>query len=184
MADVASDVRVAGTCAPGFDEVRAAFEENFWDRRELGASVCVRANGETLVDLWGGIADPETDRPWERDTVGVIFSATKGAAVTCVHLLAGRGEIELERPVADYWPEFARKGKEHITVFDVLVHQAGLSALRTPLPEGVFFDAEATADLIAAEAPFFPPGRRHGYSGLAMGYVLDALVRRTDGRSR
>jgi CubicO group peptidase (beta-lactamase class C family) len=113
----------------------------------------------------------------------VIFSATKGAAATCVHLLAARGELDLERPVADYWPEFARKGKDRVTIHDVLAHRSGLPAIRAPLPEGAFFDPELMADLIAAEAPFFPPGQQHGYTGMTFGYILDALIRRADGRS-
>jgi len=183
MINASSDVLVSGACATGFEGVRDQFERNFGEHREIGASVCVRVGGEVKVDLWGGLADPDIGRRWERDTVSVIFSATKGAAATCVHLLAGRGEIDLERPVAAYWPEFGRKGKDEVTIHDVLAHRSGVSAIRAPLPEGAFFDAEFMADLIAAEPPFFPPGQQHGYGGMTFGYILDALIRRTDGRS-
>jgi CubicO group peptidase (beta-lactamase class C family) len=183
MTEAVADLSLDGSCVPGFEGVRAEFERNFRERGEVGASVCVRARGAMVVDLWGGVADPETGRAWDRSTVSVIFSATKGAAATCIHLLAGRGEMDLERPVAAYWPEFARKGKDEITVHDVLAHRSGLLAIRVPLPAGAFFDAELMADLVAAEAPFFPPGQQHGYTGTTFGYILDALVRRTDGRS-
>jgi CubicO group peptidase (beta-lactamase class C family) len=183
MIEIAADLVVDGFCAPGFDGVREEFERNFADRREIGASVCVRAGGSTVVDLWGGVADPDSGRAWDRDTVSVIFSATKGAAATCIHLMAARGEIDLERPVAAYWPEFARKGKDEVTIHDVLAHRSGVSAVRATLPEGALFDAELMADVIAAEAPFFPPGQQHGYAGMTFGFMLDALIRRTDGRS-
>ena len=183
MSDTATAGSVSGRCAPGFEGVREEFERNFAERRELGASVCVRVGGQPVVDLWGGIADPDTGRAWESDTVNVIFSATKGAALACVHLLAARGEIELERRVADYWPAFARRGKETVTIHDVLTHRCGVPAVRARLPEGIVFEPEQIADLVAAEPPFFPPGERHAYAGLTIGVVLDALVRRTDGRS-
>ncbi|HEX3611354.1 MAG TPA: serine hydrolase domain-containing protein [Sporichthyaceae bacterium] len=183
MTETTTDLMVDGFCAEGFGAVRDEFERNFRLRAELGASVCVRVGGATVVDLWGGVADADVGRPWDRDTVSVIFSATKGAASTCIHLLAGRGEIDLERPVAAYWPEFARKGKDQVTVHDVLTHRSGVLAIRAPLPAGAFFDAELMADLIAAEAPFFPPGQQQGYAAMTYGYILDALVRRTDGRS-
>jgi CubicO group peptidase (beta-lactamase class C family) len=181
--DVAADLSVNGFCDAAFDGVREEFERNFIDRREIGASVCARVRGAVVVDLWGGMAEFETGRTWNRDTVGVIFSATNGAAATCIHLLAGRGRIDVERPVAAYWPEFARNGKHEITVHDVLTHRSGVSAIRAPLPEGAYLDAELMADLIAAQTPFFPPGQQHGYAGMTFGYILDALIRRTDGRS-
>lgn len=183
MIDTSSDLLVGGICAPGFEGVRGEFERNFRERSEVGASVCVRLNGQPVVDMWGGVADPPTGQTWGRDTVSVLFSATKGAAATCMHLLAGRGQIDLGRPVTRYWPEFARKGKDGITVHDVLAHRSGVCAVRAPLPDGALFDAELTADLIAAEGPSFPPGQEQGYAGMCFGYILDALIRRIDGRS-
>jgi CubicO group peptidase (beta-lactamase class C family) len=174
---------VDGICEPGFERVREEFEENFRSRREVGASVCVQVGGRTVVDLWGGIADPRTGQAWAADTVGVIFCTTKSAAATCVHLLAARGQLDIDRPVAAYWPDFGCNGKADITIVDVLAHRSGVSAIRAPVGDGEAFDAEAIAKLIAAEAPFFPPGSRHGYAGMTFAYILDALIRRTDGRS-
>src|ERR1700742_3426486 len=127
---------VEGVCEPGFEGVRAEFEENFRSRLEVGASVCVQVRGRTMVDLWGGIADPRTGQAWERDTVGVIFCTTKSAAATCVHLLAGRGQLDIDAPVATYWPDFGCNGKENITIAEVLAHRSGVSAIRAPVGEG------------------------------------------------
>jgi CubicO group peptidase (beta-lactamase class C family) len=183
MSTSAQELLISGTCKPGFEGVREEFEENFRSRREIGASVCVQVRGETLVDLWGGIAEQQTGKAWDRDTVSVVFCTTKSAAAACVHLLSGRGSLDIGAPVAAYWPEFGCNGKEEVTVFDVLAHRSGVSAIRAPVAEGLSFDAVAIAELIAAEAPFFPPGSRHGYAGMTFAYILDALIRRTDGRS-
>src|SRR5213593_4789193 len=95
---------------PQFAGVRDAFEKNFAERDEVGASVCVTVDGDTVVDLWGGVADPATGRPWDRDTVGVVWSCTKGAVALCAHMLVSRGELALDGFVSDYWPEFAKNG--------------------------------------------------------------------------
>src|SRR3954464_3835325 len=124
-----------GSCDDRFAAVRAAFDANFVERSEVGASVCVTVGGETVVDLWGGVADPATGRAWERDTIGVVWSCTKGATALCAHLLVDRGELALDAPVARYWPEFAKNGKDGITLRMLLAHQAGLAALREPIPD-------------------------------------------------
>jgi CubicO group peptidase (beta-lactamase class C family) len=129
-----------GTVEPRFSAVQEEFERNFAARGEVGASVCVTVDGETVVDLWGGIADPETQAPWTRDTIVLVWSCTKGATALCAHVLAARGGIELDAPVARYWPEFAKGGKDEITVRMVLNHQAGLPALREPIPENGLCD--------------------------------------------
>src|SRR5262249_22968633 len=110
MSTTCQELLIAGTCDPGFEGVRAEVEGNFRSRIEIGASVCVQVRGRTVVDLWGGIAEPQSGRAWDRDTVGVIFCTTKSAAAACVHLLAGRGQLDLHRPVAAYWPEFGSNG--------------------------------------------------------------------------
>jgi CubicO group peptidase (beta-lactamase class C family) len=124
-----------GTAAPRFASVAEEFERNFSDRGEVGASVCVTVDGEPVVDLWGGIADPETGAPWNEDTLVLVWSCTKGATALCAHILAARGVIDLDAPVARYWPEFAKGGKDGVTVRMVLNHQAGLPALPEPIPE-------------------------------------------------
>src|SRR6187401_2926527 len=106
----------SGSCDDRFAAVRDAFDANFTQRGEVGAAVCVTHNGETVVDLWGGIADPASGRAWERDTIGVVWSCTKGAAALCAHILLARGVLAIDAPVADYWPEFAKTGKDAITL--------------------------------------------------------------------
>ncbi len=172
-----------GTAAPRFAAVREEFERNFSDRGEVGASVCVTVDGETAVDLWGGVADPETQAPWNEDTLVLVWSCTKGATALCAHILAARGDIDLDAPVARYWPEFAKGGKDAITVRMVLNHQAGLPALREPVPENGLCDWDAVVDALAAMEPMWEPGTRHGYHALVFGHLVGEVVRRVTGGS-
>ncbi len=159
------------------------FERNFTERGELGAAVCIVVEGEPVVDLWGGVADPASGRAWERDTVVLVFSCTKGATALCAHVLADRGALDLEVPVAAYWPEFGTKGKENIPVSMLLDHRAGLPALRAPVPPGGFYDWDLIVDLLAKQEPFWEPGTRHGYHAFTMGWLVGEVVRRISGRS-
>jgi CubicO group peptidase (beta-lactamase class C family) len=176
-----------GTCEPRFAAVREEFECNFAERGEIGASVCVTVDGETVVDLWGGDAVPGTEadagRPWAEDTVGHVWSATKGATALCAHILASRGQLDLNAPVVNYWPEFGKHGKDAILVRHLLSHQAGLPAVRQPLPPGAFYDWHLMVDALAAEEPFWAPGTRNGYHALTFGFLVGELVRRVSGRS-
>ena len=174
---------IEGTSDPRFDEVRHEFERNFAERGEVGASVCVTLDGDTVVDLWGGEADPDTVRPWEEDTIGAVWSATKGATALCAHMLAARGELDFDAPVAHYWPEFAKEGKAAVTVRMVLNHQAGLAALREPIPPKGLCDWEAVTEVLASQEPLWEPGTRHGYHALTFGHLVGELVRRITGRS-
>ena len=126
---------IAGFCDPRFERVAEAFARNFQDRNEVGASVCIKMGGEPVIDLWSGMAHPATQTPWEKDTLSLVWSATKGATALCAHILASRGLLDLDAPVARYWPEFGQAGKESIPVKMLLNHQAGLATLREPLPE-------------------------------------------------
>src|SRR5471032_2514665 len=120
---------VDGTCKKGFERVAEAFGKNFADHGEVGASVCLTVGGETVVDLWGGAVD-KTGTPWTRDTVSIVFSCTKGATALCAHILASRGQLDIDAPVSGLWPEFAQNGKEHVTTRMMLDHSAGVPALR------------------------------------------------------
>ncbi|WP_454762249.1 serine hydrolase domain-containing protein [Caulobacter segnis] len=175
-------LQIHGFCAPGFEVVREAFERNFREHGELGAAVAVRRAGEVVVDLWGGQADAH-GRPWEEDTLAVVFSTTKGLAALCLHMLASRGSLDFDAPVARYWPEFAQNGKAGITVAMVLAHQAGLPVWQQPLPDGALFDWDLAASRLAQEAPVWEPGTTHGYHGLTIGWLEGELVRRITGRS-
>ncbi len=172
---------VRGTCAPGFELVRAEFERNFAERGEAGAAVTITVAGETMVDLWGGTADVGSGRAWEQDTTVVVWSCTKGATALCAHILADRGELDLDAPVGTYWPEFACNGKEQISVRMLLSHQAGLPAVRRELPPGAFYDWKLMTSALAAEMPFWTPGLQHGYHGLTFGFLAGEVVRRVAG---
>jgi CubicO group peptidase (beta-lactamase class C family) len=174
---------IDGTCAERFAAVRDEFERNFDERGEVGASVCVTVDGETVVDLWGGVADPANDRPWDRDTVCVVWSSTKGAVALCALMLVSRGALDLDARVASYWPEFAKNGKEAITVRQLLSHQAGLAAITEPVPENGFCDWDLIVDLLARQEPLWAPGTRHGYHGLTFGHLVGEVLRRIDGRT-
>ncbi|WP_084772904.1 serine hydrolase domain-containing protein [Nonomuraea candida] len=175
--------QVGGETAPGFEGVREAFAANLASGEEIGAAVSVYLRGRKVVDLWGGIADPETGRPWRRDTLQVVYSTTKGVTAACALLLAQRGELDLDAPVARYWPEFAANGKERIPVRWLLTHQAGLPTLdRTVTPaEAIAWDP--VVDALAAQRPFWEPGAGHGYHALTYGWLVGEVVRRVTGRS-
>ena len=174
---------VEGTCDSKFAALREEFERNFTERGEVGASVCVMVDGERVVDLWGGMADPETGRDWDEDTVCTVWSCTKGAAALCAHLLVDRGQLDLDAPVITYWPEYGQAGKEATTVRMLLCHQGGVAHVRPLLGPGAACDWDHMVRVIEEEAPFWEPGTRHGYHGLTFGWLVGELVRRIDGRS-
>jgi CubicO group peptidase (beta-lactamase class C family) len=174
---------VHGTCDERFDAVRDEFERNLAERGEIGASVCVTVDREVVVDLWGGVADPGTGRAWDRDTIGVVWSCTKGAVALCAHMLAARGELDLDAPVAEYWPEFAKGGKDAVTVRMALNHQAGVAALPEVVGEFALCDWDAVVTTLAEMDPLWEPGTRHGYHALVFGHLIGEIVRRVDGRT-
>ncbi len=173
--------QVHGHCDARFAAVRKAFEENLHDRGELGAAVAVTVDGETVVDLWGGWADEARSRPWERDTLVNLWSTSKGPTALCAHILADRGLLDLDAPVADHWPEFAAAGKEDILVRHLLAHRAGLSGLREPHSLQQLFDWELTTRRLAAMEPWWTPGTRSGYHALTYGFLVGEVVRRVSG---
>jgi len=177
-----SDAPIHGTVDPGFEAVREAFARNF-ENGELGAAVCAYVDGRKVVDLWGGWADVARTRPWQRDTIACVFSAMKAMSATCAHRLIDAGLIELDAPVATYWPEFAQAGKETVTVRMVLSHQAGLPWATVPYPREKFFDWDTQTDALARSAPVYPPGTRCVYHGGSFGYLVGEIVKRVDGRS-
>ncbi len=173
---------VQGECDPRFVGVREEFERNFRERGELGASVCATVDGRTVLDLWGGVADRRSGRAWDRDTLVVVWSCTKGAVALCAHILVSRGQLDLDSPVARYWPEFAQEGKEAIPVRRLLDHQAGLPAIRRPLPPGSLYDWSYITECLAAERPFWEPGTRQGYHAGTFGHLVGEVIRRVSGK--
>ncbi|MFJ9716930.1 serine hydrolase domain-containing protein [Streptomyces sp. NPDC101213] len=172
---------VHGHCDERFAAVRTAFEENFRGRGELGAAVTVVVGGETVADLWGGWADRARTRAWERDTLVNVWSTSKGPTALCAHLLADRGLLDLDAPVAAYWPEFAAAGKEGVLVRHLLSHRAGLAGLREPHTLEQLYDWELTTARLAATEPWWEPGSRSGYHPLTYGFLVGEVVRRVSG---
>ncbi len=128
-------MKIDGICKKGFERVAEAFTKNFAEKGELGASVCVTAGGETVVDLWGGVADGKTKAPWKKDTLSIVFSCTKGATALCAHMLASRGKLDIDAPVTELWPEFGQKGKEAVTTRMMLDHSSAVPALRAKVKD-------------------------------------------------
>ncbi|WP_369395012.1 serine hydrolase domain-containing protein [Streptomyces sp. CG1] len=174
---------IDGEVAAGFEPVREAFAANFSQHGDIGAAVCVYQYGRPVVDLWGGIADPETGRPWTRDTLQLVYSATKGATATAAHMLAERGALDLDEPVATYWPEFAANGKADIPVRWLLSHQAGLIALDQPVPLNEALAWHPMAAALAAQRPLWTPGTAHGYHGRTWGWLVGEVIRRASGQT-
>ncbi|MDN0199164.1 serine hydrolase domain-containing protein [Streptomyces sp. S.PNR 29] len=175
------EAQVHGHCDARFVAVRSAFEENFRDRGELGAAVTVTVDGATVVDLWGGWADEARTRPWQRETLVNVWSTSKGPVALCAHLLADRGLLDFDAPVATYWPEFAEAGKEKVLVRHLLSHRAGLSGLREPHSVGQLYDWQLTVDRLAAMEPWWEPGTQSGYHALTYGHLVGEVVRRVSG---
>jgi CubicO group peptidase (beta-lactamase class C family) len=178
-----ADVPIDGTCDSRFARVREAFAQNLEQRNEYGAAVAVTVGGRAVVDLWGGYADKARTRRWTRDTLANVFSTTKGLTAICAHRLAGQGKLELDAPVARYWPEFAQNGKEHITVRQLLNHSAGLPAVRQRLKAESYYDWNYMVGLLAAEQPFWTPGAKHGYHAITFGWLVGEVIRRIAGKS-
>jgi len=179
-----SHVAVEGHVSAGFEAVRDAFTENFIHRRELGGACCVYRHGEKVVDLWSGIRNKQTGEPWERDTMVVVHSASKGLAAMTLAIAHSRGWLDYEERVAHYWPEFAQHGKETITIRQLLAHQAGLFAIDEPVDRSVVADLDRLAIVLARQKPVWEPGTRQAYHALSLGFYEGELLRRVDPRHR
>lgn len=174
---------IDGFTAPGFELVREEFERNFTERGDAGAAFAAVLDGETVVDLWGGVADRQSASPWRRDTLQVMFSGTKALVGICLLMLVDRGELVFDAPVSRYWPEFAAQGKEAVKVSDVASHQARLPVLRKPVTERDIRDSAALAAALAEQPQEQDPRAATMYHGLTYGPLCDELVRRVDGRT-
>jgi CubicO group peptidase (beta-lactamase class C family) len=179
-----AEPRVNGFVAPGFEDVRAEFARNLAERGEIGAAVAAYWRGEKVVDLWGGRRMPNGDAPWNEDTMVIVFSGTKGLAAMTLAVANARGWLDYDAPVARYWPEFAQHGKAGITVRQLLGHEAGLVLLDEPLTFEKLRDLDTLARLLARQTPAWPPGTRHGYHALTIGFYMQELIRRVDPQRR
>lgn len=172
-----------GHVSPEFAHVADAFAENFELREEVGASVCAFHRGEKVVDLWGGHMDAARTKPWEEDTLSIVFSCTKAMTALCAHLLVQRGQLNLNAKVTDYWPEYGQNGKEETTVLMFLNHTAGMAALTEPVRDGGMLDWDYIVERLAADPPWWRPGTRNGYHMISFGWTVGELVRRVSGKS-
>ena len=184
MAD--TSLIIQGTCAPGFDHLWEVFGANFAAScpegdPDLGACVSLTLEGETVVDLWGGFRDAAATQPWTRDTIVCVFSISKAIAAVCMHVMRDRGLLDIDAPVAEFWPEFAQSGKAGITTRMVLSHTAGL--LRANVPEGSLWQPGVLLSAIEAMRPEWEPGEAAGYHSFTQGPILQEIARRVTSRS-
>ena len=185
-AQLSNGAKVSGYAAPAFRPVFDEFVRNFNERGEVGASVAITHKGVPVLEAWGGFSDTQSPTPsaaWQRDTVCVVFSSTKGATAMCAHLLAARGQLDLDARVTKYWPEFGANGKQDATVRMLLDHSVGLPALRDPVPARGWTDPAYMASRLAAESPWWEPGADHGYQAVTFGWLVGEVVRRVSGLS-
>jgi CubicO group peptidase (beta-lactamase class C family) len=176
-------IEASGVCDSRFGRLKEAFAENFAVHGEVGASLSVMVDGETAVDLWAGHADLARTRPWERDTIVNVYSTTKGMAAICAHRLVDQGLLDLDAPVAKYWPEFAQAGKENLPVRYLLSHRAGLPAVKDVLPAGSIFKWDLMTEALTKQEPWWEPGTKHGYHAVTFGWLVGEVVRRVTGKT-
>ena len=178
-----TQIAIGGTVEPGFEGVRDAFAANFAEHGEVGAGFSLVADGRTVVDLWGGVADAATGAPYAEDTLQLVFSSTKGATALCANLLAQRGELDVDAPVASYWPEFAQGGKGDIPVRWLLCHKGGLAYVDSPLELHDLLAWDPAVEALAAMSPLWEPGTAHGYHAVTYGWLVGEVIRRITGKS-
>lgn len=175
-------VQIQGYFDLKFEALRDAFAALFEEPQERGMALCVQVGGETVVDLWAGVADKDGQQAWHSDTILNLFSCTKTFTAVTALQLVGEGKLELDAPVARYWPEFAAAGKDKITLRHLLSHQAGLPALHEMLPAEALYDWQAMTTALAAEQPWWPLGEGHGYAPITYGWLVGEVLRRVEGR--
>ena len=164
-----------------FEPVKDAFAALFNDPQQRGGGLCIQVGGQTVLDIWAGVADKDGEQAWHTDTLVNVFSCTKTFTAVAALQLVAEGKLELDAPVAKYWPEFACAGKQSISVRQLLCHQAGLPALRELLAPEALYDWACMTTALAAEQPWWAPGEGHGYAPITYGWLIGELLRRLDG---
>ena len=175
------DLNIDGTCDPAFAAVREALEQNFAERGEIGSAVCIYHQGNKVVDLWGGHLDDARTRPWHEDTMCIFYSIAKSLCALSVHILADRGQIDLDAPVATYWPEFAQNGKEGVLVRHIISHYCGV-CFNDAADPGDIFDYDKMIRVLEAQELAWPPGTKGAYNTVNIGYLAGEVVRRVSGQ--
>ena len=176
-------VEIHGFCDEQFKSVKEAFTQNFEEGLEVGASFAATLNGKPVIDIWAGYSDAAQTKPWEKDTIVNVYSTTKVMAAICTLMCVDRGLLDLDAPVAKYWPEFAQGGKEKIPVRNLLSHTAGLSGFDKPISIETLYNWEKVVNLLAAQKPWWEPGTKSGYHAITFGHLLGELVRRVTGKT-
>ena len=174
---------IEGYCEERFKSVKEAFQSNFDDNLEVGASFAVTLNGKHVIDLWGGYANADRTKPWKKDTIVNVYSTTKVMTAICIHILVDRGLLDLDAPVAKYWPEFAQAGKENLPVRYLLSHNSGLAGWDKTLRIKKLYKWDLMVELLAAQKPWWEPGTNSGYHTITFGYLLGELIRRITKKS-
>lgn len=174
---------VHGFADERFAALRERFEANIASGGDLGASVCVTLEGETVVDLWGGWADEAQARPWQNDTIVNVYSSTKTVTALTALMLADRGELDYDAPVARYWPEFAANGKADMKVWHLMTHTSGLPGWTETMSRDDVYDWKISTDRLAAQAPYWKDGEKRGYHALTQGYLVGEVIRRITGKT-
>ncbi|MYE13392.1 MAG: beta-lactamase family protein [Gammaproteobacteria bacterium] len=177
-----SNVVVQGFCDDQFSEVREAFEENFHERHEVGASFALTVEGEFVVDLWGGHRDAERQHAWDNDTIVLVYSTTKTMTFICALLLVEQGLLDIDAPVREYWPEFFAGGQD-VRVKHVMSHSAGLPGFEEPFSGADQLNWSLCCENLANATPIWEPGSQSGYHGLTQGFLIGELVRRISGKT-
>lgn len=178
-----NSIEINGFCDEQFERVKNAFIRNFKSGLEVGASFAATINGKFVIDIWAGHADAAKTRPWERDTIVNVYSTTKVMTVLSTLMLVDRDLLDLDAPVAKYWPEFAQAGKENLPVRYLFSHTAGLPGFDEPIPPEALYNWDRIINLLAAQKPWWKPGTKSGYHSLTHGYLLGELVRRITGKT-
>ena len=179
--ELADGRSISGHCDPQFTGVLTEFRRNFEERKEVGASVAVTLHGRNVVDLWGGLAKPESAEQWKRDTVSIVYSCTKAATALCLHILVDQGRVTYETRVGSIWPEFAGGGKETTTVGMMLAHTSPVPHVAEPIKPGGIADWDYMTARVAAEPAHWEPGTRQGYHGVTYAWTVGQIVRLVSG---
>lgn len=174
---------IQGNVPERFAKVADALARSIDDGTDVGASVAIVVDGEMVADFWGGFADEARTTPWERDTIVNVWSTTKTMSALTALVLADRGLLDLDVPVAQYWPEFAANGKGDVLVKHVLSHTSGVSGWAQPVTQDDVYDQDRSAEILAAQAPWWEPGTASGYHAINQGHLIGELVRRITGRT-
>jgi CubicO group peptidase (beta-lactamase class C family) len=176
-------IEIHGFCDEQFEAVKKAFAQNFDEGSEVGASFAATLNGKFVIDMWAGYSNAAQTEPWEKNTIVNVYSTTKIMTAICTLMCVDQGLIDLDAPVAKYWPEFGQNGKENILVRHLLSHTSGLSGYGKPISTETLYDWEKVINILAGQKPWWEPGTKSGYHGITFGHLLGELVRRVTGRT-